>query len=36
VIVFGFLKGAISGVMPNKRLGTIISQNLFLGAAYVR
>jgi hypothetical protein len=27
VIVFGFLKGAISGVTPDKRLGAIISQN---------
>jgi hypothetical protein len=27
VIVFGFLKGAISGVTPNKRLGAITSQN---------
>jgi hypothetical protein len=28
VIVFGFLKEAISEVTLNKRLGTIISQNL--------
>jgi hypothetical protein len=28
VIVFGFLKGVINKVTPNKRLGTIISQNL--------
>jgi hypothetical protein len=27
VIVFGFLKGAINKVTPNKRLGTVISQN---------
>jgi hypothetical protein len=29
IIVFGFLKEAISKVMPNKKLGTIISQNFF-------
>jgi hypothetical protein len=28
VIVFGFLKGAISRVTPDKRLEAIISQNL--------
>jgi hypothetical protein len=27
VIVFGFLKGAISRVTPDKRLGAITSQN---------
>jgi hypothetical protein len=30
VIVFGFFKGAISGVTLDKRLGAIISQNLSL------
>jgi hypothetical protein len=30
VIVFGFFKGAINKVILNKRLGAIISQNLFL------
>jgi hypothetical protein len=30
VIVFGFLKGAISRVTLDKRLGAITSQNLFL------
>ena len=29
IIVFGFLKKAINKVMLNKRLGVIISQNLF-------
>jgi hypothetical protein len=28
IIVFGFLKGAINKVTPNKKLRTIISQNL--------
>jgi hypothetical protein len=30
VIVFGFLKRAISRVTPDERLGAITSQNLFL------
>jgi hypothetical protein len=30
VIVFGFPKGAINGVTPDKRLGAITSQNLSL------
>jgi hypothetical protein len=36
VIVFGFLKGAISGVTSNERLGTIISQNLSLRSSLCR
>ena len=30
MIVFGFPKGAISGVTPDERLGAITSQNLSL------